>query len=121
MTRFGPNGRDVMSTDESTASSAVATHENEIRRLVSRLGRPHPSGGTVIERAALMADGTDFHATVAWIVANGGQPESSTRTERARGLYGSASDGSGSEGAPRRFVLPAGALTGSRDHDAPEE
>jgi hypothetical protein len=98
--------------DDSTATGAAATHEDQIRGLVARLGRPHASGGTVIERAALMAQGHDFHATMAWILANGGQPETSQRAAPSRGLHGSASDGAGgADGTPRRFVLPAGALT----------
>jgi hypothetical protein len=107
--------------DESTASSTAATHDQRIRVLVARLGRPHASGGTVIERAALLAEGRHFHATLEWILANGGQPESSGRGTRSRGLYGSASDASASEGTPQRFVLPAGALTGSPGRDAPTD
>jgi hypothetical protein len=52
---------------------AAMAPEEQIRGLVARLGRPHPSGGTVIERAALMAEGADFDATVAWILAHGGK------------------------------------------------
>jgi len=99
-----------------TALSAAATHDEEIRGLVTRLGRPHASGGTVIERAALMAEGADFDATIAWILAHGGQPEAARRAAPRRGLYGSGSDRSGaaaSDATPRRFVLPADALTRS--------
>jgi hypothetical protein len=100
----------------------AVTHEEEIRGLVARLGRPHTSGGTVIERAALMAAGADFDATVAWILAHGGRPEAGRVTAPRRGLHGSASDGSDAsapENAPRRFVLPAGAVAGSHARDAP--
>jgi hypothetical protein len=31
-------------------------NDDEIRALLSRLSRRHPSGGTVIERAAIMAE-----------------------------------------------------------------
>jgi hypothetical protein len=40
-----------------------------IRSLLTRLARAHPSGGTVIERAAVLAEGADFDAVMAWIVA----------------------------------------------------
>ena len=89
-------------------------NEREIRAVVARLGRPHPSGGTVIERAALLAEGGDFAATVAWIVAHGGEPETSSIPAPAqRGLHGSRSDGARSAAGsrtPRRFVVPPGAL-----------
>jgi hypothetical protein len=101
---------------------AAVAHEEQIRGLVARLGRPHPSGGTVIERAALMAEGADFDATVEWILAHGGKAETARRSAPWRGLHGSASDGSdaaASETTPRRFVLPAGALAPSRARDAP--
>jgi hypothetical protein len=55
--------------------------------MVTRLARAHPSGGTVIERAAILSEGADFEAVMAWIVAHGGKPR-----------------------AASRFVLPAGAL-----------
>jgi len=88
-----------------------AEHEQQIRALVARLGRPHPSGGTVIERAALLAEGADFDATMAWILAHGGGPEVSAAAPRA-GLHGSALGAAApASGKPRRFVLPAGALT----------
>jgi hypothetical protein len=83
-----------------------------IRTLVSRLSRAHPSGGTVIERAAIMAEGADSVAVIAWIVAHGGTPEAAATTSTRRGLHGSRLHDSGGS-APRtssRFVLPAGAL-----------
>ena len=44
-----------------------ATHDDAIRAVVSRLARPHASGGMVVERAALLAEGADFAAVMAWI------------------------------------------------------
>jgi hypothetical protein len=86
--------------------------QDEIRAFVARLGRPHPSGGTVIERAALMAEGADFDAVMAWIVAHGGEPERRAAAAPRRGLHGSRMDSSGAASdTPRRFVLPPGALT----------
>jgi hypothetical protein len=86
--------------------------EDEIRSLVTRLGRAHPSGGIVVERAAILAEGADFDAVMAWIVEHGGRPEAAAPTEPRAGLHGSRHhDAGGSEPrTPARFVLPAGAL-----------
>jgi hypothetical protein len=86
--------------------------DDAIRSLVIRLARAHPSGGTVIERAAIVAEGADSEAVMRWIVAHGGKPEARVETATRRGLHGSRLHDSG-ESAPRtasRFVLPAGAL-----------
>jgi hypothetical protein len=86
--------------------------DDAIRALVTRLARPHPSGGTVIERAAIVAEGADAEAVMTWIAAHGGTPEAATATATRHGLHGSRLHDSGGS-APRaaaRFVLPAGAL-----------
>jgi hypothetical protein len=87
--------------------------DDAIRDLVARLSRPHPSGGKVIERAAILADGADFAAVLAWIEAHAGRPESAVTATESRGLHGtrlSSGGGGGSEAPPLRFVLPADAL-----------
>jgi hypothetical protein len=80
----------------------------EIRALVARLARPHASGGVVVERAAILAAGTDLGAVMEWIVAHGGQPEM-LATARAGGLHGSRLNhrGTSESRTPLRFVLPA--------------
>ena len=85
----------------------------EIRAVVTRLSRPHRSGGEVIERAAILAAGGDFQAIMAWIVAHDGYAEAVAPPTPKGGLHGSrVGYGSGAEApAPSRFVLPAGALT----------
>jgi hypothetical protein len=86
--------------------------DDAIRALVTRLARAHPSGGTVIERAAIVAEGADAEAVMRWIAAHGGRPEASAGTSTRHGLHGSRLYDSGGS-APRaaaRFVLPAGAL-----------
>ncbi len=85
--------------------------DEAIRALVTRLARPNGSGGAVIERAALLADGADFAEVVAWITAHGGIPEAVEATVHG-GLHNRHSDGRAGAGAqtPRRFVLPPGAL-----------
>ena len=80
--------------------------------LVTRLARPDPSGGDVIERAAILAEGPNFTAIVAWVIAHGGKPEMATPTASMGGLHGSRmmDGGAGTPQAPLRFVLPAGVL-----------
>ena len=92
-------------------ADAAPNREDEIRSLVKRLGRPHPSGGTVVERAALMASGVNFDAAMAWIVAHGGEPEERVAVAAGRGLHSARLNDAAGAGSktPRRFVLPAGA------------
>lgn len=86
--------------------------DDAIRALVTRLARPHQSGGKVIERAAIFADGADFAAVMAWITARGATPETVESTTRG-GLHNLRDDTRPDATAqtPRRFVLPPGALT----------
>lgn len=84
----------------------------EINALVARLSRPHPSGGVVIERAAILAAGTDVPAVMNWITDHCGAPDTAVPASRGRGLHGprvNERDVTGAR-APLRFVLPAGAL-----------
>jgi hypothetical protein len=80
--------------------------------LVTRLARPHASGGVVIERAAILAEGPNFTAIMAWVMAHGGKPEAAAPTAPTGGLHGSRlmDGGEASARTPLRFVLPAGAL-----------
>lgn len=86
--------------------------DDAIRTILTRLSRPHPSGGQVIERAAILAEGADFTAVVAWIMAHDGAPEATVAPVVSGGLHSSRlSEGVGAEPrTARRFVLPAGAL-----------
>ena len=88
--------------------------DDEISALVARLARPHASGGVVIERAAILAAGTDFQAVMDWVVAYG-HPEAVVAPP-ARGLHGSRlHDSSATESRkPLRFVLPRDAGSASR-------
>jgi hypothetical protein len=83
-----------------------------ILALVTRLARPHASGGQVIERAAILAEGADFPAVMEWIIGHDGQPEAAVASVTTRGLHGSRlSDGGGAAPRPAsRFVLPDGTL-----------
>jgi hypothetical protein len=86
--------------------------DGDIRALVTRLARPHLSGGEVIERAAILAEGADSAAVIEWITAHAGIPEAAVATSSRHGLHGSRlGDSGGAESrAPLRFVLPAGTL-----------
>jgi hypothetical protein len=90
----------------------VCVDDDAIRSLITRLARAHPAGGTVIERAAVMAAGADSNAVMAWIVAHGGKPEAVAETSSRHGLHGSRLHASGGSGprAAARFIFPAGAL-----------
>ena len=99
---------------DQTRARARQESDDAIRAVVIRLSRPHASGGDVIERAAILAEGTGATAIVAWITAHAGEPEAAAPQASARGgLHGARlSGGSAPAGAaPRRYVLPDGALT----------
>jgi hypothetical protein len=83
-----------------------------IRAVVVRLSRPHASGGNVIERAAILAEGANAAAIVRWITDHAGEPESAPPTA-GRGLHGGWRDEPGpSHGeTPVRYVLPTGLLS----------
>jgi hypothetical protein len=91
----------------------VKVDEAEISAAVARLARPHASGGVVIERAAILAEGANFAVVMDWITTHGGKPEAMSAAPR-RGLHGprlNDSRGTESPQTPRRFVLPADSLT----------
>jgi len=87
--------------------------DEEIRTLLSRLARRHPSGGTVVERVAIVAEGADSAEVVAWILAHEGEPEATGAKASKGGLHSPRlSEPIRSEGRPpARYVLPAGALS----------
>jgi|tagenome__1003787_1003787.scaffolds.fasta_scaffold20376825_2 hypothetical protein len=97
--------------DETPADTPdrVLPDDEAIRTLVTRLSRRHRSGGRVVERAAVVASGSDGDAIIAWIVAHHGRPESDVPAGAERGgLYGARAPQRVS--TPQRYVLPAGAL-----------
>lgn len=87
--------------------------DDAIRSLVARLSRPHPSGGVVIERAAILAAGSDSSAILRWIFAHAGEPEELASVSSGRGLHSPRlHDRGGAEPrAPLRYVLPPGTLS----------
>jgi hypothetical protein len=82
--------------------------DDVIRDLVVRLARPHPSGGKVIERAAILASGEGAGDIVDWIVRRAGLAETAVVTGRGGGLHAARHAATG--GPPLRYILPAGAL-----------
>jgi len=93
--------------------------ENEaIRTLVRRLARPHASGGAVIERSVILAEGSHSAAILAWIGAHAGVPDSTAAKASKHGLHGPREQPglAASTRPPLRFVLPAGSLDAA---DAP--
>jgi hypothetical protein len=100
--------------DQPAAPADRSASDATIRALVTRLSRPRPSGGTVIERAAILAEGSDSDAIIKWILSHSGRPEATTPPTPARGLHGSRASGGGGQQHPPRYVLPAGVLTERR-------
>jgi hypothetical protein len=92
---------------EADAVGRVRPSDDAIRALVLRLSRPHPSGGKVIERAAVLASGVDLEDVMRWIAAHAGQPETAPSGGTRRGLHGARVEAAP---IPRRYVMPAGAL-----------
>ena len=89
--------------------------DDDIRTLVTRLARPHPSGGEVIERAAILAEGDGFAEVMKWIETHGGKPEAAAAAAprgARHGLHGQRLTDTSRPGSekPRRFVLPPGTL-----------
>jgi hypothetical protein len=86
--------------------------DEAIRVLLKRLGRPHASGGVVVERASVLAEGADFAKVMEWIVEHDGTPEAAPATATRHGLHGSRLHDSGGTAprVPLRYVLPVAAL-----------
>jgi hypothetical protein len=82
--------------------------DDAIRALVTRLARPHPSGGVVIERSVILAEGADSTEVIAWITAHSGKPEATVAGAPRQGLHGSRL--AGEPQRPLRYVLPTGVL-----------
>jgi hypothetical protein len=81
-----------------------------IHAIVARLARPHPSGGKVIERAAIVAEGDSATEVVDWIIGRAGHGEAAGPA-RAGGLHGARFAGTvRNDGPPLRYILPAGVL-----------
>jgi hypothetical protein len=99
-----------MPADVLTNDAEAPAADDAIRAVVTRLSRPAQAGGSVIERAAILAEGAHSEAIVRWIIAHAGRPEASTPPAHAGGLHGARLSGGGADRHPPRYVLPAGVL-----------
>ncbi len=85
--------------------------EAAIAARVCTLCRPHVSGGTVIERSVILAEGSRAGAMFAWIEDHDGVADYSVAAPRHAGLHGARASAPPAGGAPaKRFVLPQGAF-----------
>jgi hypothetical protein len=89
--------------------------DDAIRALVKRLSRRHSSGGEVIERAAILAEGAKSAAILAWIEKHDWVPEEMVAQESPAslsGIHGMTRTGTTDRTRPRnpsRYVLAPGA------------
>ena len=87
--------------------------DDEIRQIVRRLARPAP-GGHVVERVALIAEGSDGEALERWIVEHGGTPEAAAprSPKGSGGLYAERAEAAETERGVTvaRYVMPPGSL-----------
>jgi hypothetical protein len=99
-------------TEPSAADQQDQGDDDRVRKLVARLARPNATGGDTIERATIMASGTDSRAILAWVVAHAGEPEDLAPTATGRGLHSARlTDRAGATTRnPLRYVLPPGVL-----------
>ena len=97
-----------------SSSSDERQSEGAVRAAVIRLARPDGDGSVVIERAAILAEGTPAAAIEAWVLSHGGKPEEVPVAATAGpGLYGERRQRTaiGAPRFPRRYVFPATALS----------
>ena len=96
-----------MSADTHTST------DDDIAAVVARLARPNRGGGRVIERAAIMAEGSKSSAILEWLAAERWTPEAavvSTAYRGGAGLHGGRLEserGDAATQAPRRYVSPS--------------
>jgi hypothetical protein len=88
------------------------SHTDPTAVLIKRLARPHSSGGTVIERSVILAEGAHSTAILAWIADHDGTPDTTLPQSQSKGLHSpSPLAGPGVGGAQaRRYILPAHAF-----------
>jgi hypothetical protein len=86
------------------------TATDETTALVRRLARPHASGGMVIERSVILAEGANSTAILTWISEHDGIADSTAPTTRGHGLHGSRANAPLQAEPARRYVLPARAF-----------
>ena len=95
------------------SSSRDTRPDGAVRATVIRLCRPDGYSGAVIERAAIIAEGTRAAEIEEWILMHGGEPEAPVIAAARPGLYALRPGNEAVTRArpPRRYVLPAEALS----------
>ncbi len=93
-----------------TTEETAALVTDETAALVRRLARPHASGGMVIERSVILAEGAKSAAILSWISEHDGIADSTAPPTRSHGLHGSRASVPLQAAPARRFVLPASAF-----------
>jgi hypothetical protein len=87
-------------------SATAGDSTNETAALIRRLARPNASGGLVIERSVILAEGIRSAAILRWIADHDGVPESGASSTRGAGLHGPRANETRQDAPPRRYVLP---------------
>jgi hypothetical protein len=105
-----PGGRGRLPGPRRVGDIVDVVTTDAIGLLVRRLARPHASGGTVIERSVILAEGTDSGAILDWISEHDGVADSTVAPARSSGLHGSRETLRVDSAPARRFVLPAHAF-----------
>ncbi len=86
------------------------TSTDETTALVKRLSRPHASGGMVIERSVILAEGANSSTILRWISEHDGIADSTAASTRGHGLHGSRPNAPMPAEPARRYVVPARAF-----------
>jgi hypothetical protein len=107
-----PPAHEVSGPSERKQMTQTAT--DETAALVKRLARPHASGGMVIERSVILAEGANSAAILTWISEHDGIADSTLPSTPSNGLHGTRSNASLQAAPARRFVLPASAFPAAR-------
>jgi hypothetical protein len=86
--------------------------DDAIRALLHRLARAHPSGGSVVERAAIVAEGSGSDSVLKWMLDHGALAEAALPPTARHGLHdaGRRAMDAAKPSVPSRYILPAGAL-----------
>lgn len=96
-----------MENAPTSPDAAPTSPDADMQAIVRRLARPSRAGGHVIERAAIVAEGSDFRAIEAWILEHGGKGETPPAPV-GRGLF--AERTTRADPLPTRYLLPAGTV-----------
>jgi hypothetical protein len=91
------------------------TATDQTAALVKRLARPHASGGMVIERSVILAEGANSTAILRWISEHEGIEDCTAPATRNHGLHGSRANVPLQAAPAPRFVLPARAFLTAPD------